>query len=183
MTECQPRVGRRITAAVAVLAVLLTSAVSSADTRVWAGVGAANLSTVGDGGLWGPAAQLGVNLGLGEFWALTADVGGSHHFANAEQELPADRVGALSLGLRYNLDVFKYVPYLGLAVTGFLDAPLVDDAALQTNLGAKLSLGAEWRFSRTWSVGFRGELHAMATDLSRYPVYSIVGFDFGVHFR
>lgn len=89
----------------------------------------------------------------------------------------------LGFGVRYNLDVFTYVPYAGLGITGYIDTPLVDDGPAATNLGAKFIIGVDWRFDRHWSLGFKAELHALATDLGRYPIYSTVGLNVAWHFR
>lgn len=158
-------------------------ATASADGRLWLEADAANLNTVGEGGLWGPGLQVGAQLGLTEFWAVFADLGSSYHFEDTEAELPDDLVTQLSAGIRYNLDVFTYVPYAGFGVTGYLDTPIVDDGPANTNLGAKFVLGVDWRWDRYWSLGFKAALHALATDLDRYPVYSTVGANISWHFR
>lgn len=161
----------------------MVPAVSVAETSVFAAGHLANLTTLRRGGVLGPGAQLGVNVGIGDFFAITADVGGSYHFPNKEDEIPGDRVMSVAAGLRYNFDVFKYVPYAGLAGTFYLDAPLVEAAIPRTNAGGKLFVGLDWRFHRFWSVGLRGELHVLATDFSRFPVYTQVGLAGAYHFR
>lgn len=173
----------RITAALAAFAVFATPSDAAAETSLWAAGHLANLTTLRRGGVLGPGGQVGVNVGISDFFALTADVGGSYHLANAKDEIPATRVLSLSAGLRYNFDVFKYVPYAGLAATGYIDAPRVDSSIARANAGGKLFLGVDWRFQRHWSVGFRGELHSLLTDLSRFPVYTLVGLSAAYYFR
>ena len=183
MFQCQPHRKPLIAAAFAALTALSIPATAGADGSVWTAAHLANLTTLRRGGVIGLGGQLGVNVDLSQYFALTGDVGFSHHFPNEKDEIPGDRVAAVAGGLRYNFDVFKYVPYAGLAVAGYLDAPLVDGANSQVNAGAKLFLGVDWRFHRYWSVGFRGELHSLLTDLSRFPVYTLVGGSFAYHFR
>jgi hypothetical protein len=167
----------------AVFAALSFPTAAFADGRVWAAGHLANLTTLRRGGVLGPGAELGLGVDLSEFFALSADVTASHHFPNEEDEIPGDRVLGASLGIRYNLDVFKYVPYVGVSATGYLDAPLVDDAEVGANAGAKLFLGIDWRFHRHWSVGFHGELHALLAGTSEFPVYTLVGLSGAYHFR
>lgn len=183
MKQSQQGQIRRFSAYFAALAVFATAAPAAADGSVWTAAHIANLTTLRRGGVLGPGAQVGGTLGLGQFFALTADVAASHHFPNAEDEIPGDRVFSGSLGIRYNFDVFKYVPYAGLAGAFYVDAPLVSETPAQPNAGGKLFLGVDWRFHRHWSFGFHGELHALLTDLSRFPVYTLAGLSFGYHFR
>lgn len=173
----------RFAAFFAAFAALSSAASASAETSLWTAGHLANLTTLRRGGVLGPGAQLGVNVGISDFFALTADAGASYHFANEADEIPGDRVVSLAAGLKYNFDVFKYVPYAGLAATAYLDAPLVAGISAQANAGAKLFLGVDWRFHRFWSVGARGELHTMLTDLGRFPVYTLVGLSASYHFR
>lgn len=183
MRDCQQAQKWRITAILAVFLTLQSPAIATAETSIWAAGHLANLTTLRRGGVLGPGAQLGLNVGFSEFFAFTADAGASYHFPNAEDEIPGDRVMSLTAGLRYNFDVFKYVPYGGLAAAYYLDAPLVEAAIPRSNFGAKLFLGVDWRFHRFWSVGVRGELHVLLTDLSRYPVYTQVGLAGTYYFR
>lgn len=184
--DALPRPARHCFAVVAAL--LCASALSwpaeaRADGQLYLGPVAANLNTLGDGGLWGLGGRFGGQLSMGDFWGVFADVAGSYHFENTDEELPADVVSVLSAGLRYNLDIFAYVPYIGLGATAYLDAPLVDGESAQANAGAKFLLGVDWRYDRFWSLGFAAEIHALLTDLDRYPVYSQVGAYLGYHFR
>lgn len=160
------------------------------ELGLWAGVGAANLNTVKSGGLWGPGVQIGVHYQISDFWMLSSSFGASHHFESSELQsdestivFPADTVMDASLRLRYLIDIVKYIPYFGLGPTLYLDLPRVDDAEPLVNLGASLVLGVDWRYSRHASVGIFAELHAIASDLGRYPVYSIAGFRYVTHFR
>lgn len=184
MLHCQPaRICRipALFAALIAIGVVATPRESAADTSVWAAGHLANLTTLRSGGVLGPGAQVGVNIGLNDFFALTVDGIASYHFANEEAEIDASRVFGLAAGLQYNFDIFKYVPFAGVAATAYLDAPLV--ASVSANAGAKLFLGVDWRFHRFWSVGLRGELHALLTDLNTFPVYTLIGLSASYHFK
>ena len=168
------------------------------ELGIWAGTGAANLNTVKRGGLWGPEVQVGLHYQISDFWMVSTSFAASHHF-EAEEEVndeeriifPADTVIAASFRLRYLIDIVKYIPYFGLGPTLYLDVPVVAAEAGQPasssdanlNLGASAVLGMDWRYSRYSSVGVFAELHAVASDLGRYPVYSVAGFRFVKHFR
>lgn len=167
----------------AALTVFVIPSIATADGSVWVAGHLANLTTLRQGGVLGPGAQLGADLELSQFFALTVDAAASHHFANEAEEIPPDRVLSGSLGLRYNFDVFKYVPYAGIAGTGYLDTPLTAMPSTRANAGGKLFLGVDWRFHRYWSTGFRGELHALLTAVDTFPVYTLVGFRVAYHFR
>lgn len=183
MWQCQPTPTARFAAYFAVFLLFVCPRAAKADGAVWAGAGLANLTTLNAGGVLGPGVQLGGSVGIGEFFAITADVVGSHHFENRQNEIPSDRVLAASLGIRYNFDVFKYVPYAGLAAAAYLDAPSVSDAPVNANAGGKLFLGVDWRFHRNWSFGPNAELHTLLTDLSRFPVFTFIGVNVAHHFR
>ena len=184
---CQPDALSRALAPLAVAVLGLGALVWPGDARgegqIYLGPVAANLNTLGEGGLWGAGGRVGGQLALGDFWGVFADVGASYHFEDAEQELAADVVSVASAGVRYNLDVFTYVPYVGLGATAYLDTPLVDGAPARATAGAKFLHGVDWRYDRFWSLGAAAEIHALLTDLDRYPVYSQVGVYVGYHFR
>lgn len=183
MVQCQPAPTRRFAAIFAGLLLFAIPQIATADGRVWAGAGLANLTSFDDGSLPGPGAQLGLGLDLSEFFALSLDATSSYHFGDADRELPADRVASAALGLRYNFDVFKYVPYAGLAAAAYLDAPAVSGSTVEANFGVKLFLGVDWRFHRFWSVGFHGELHALLTQVQDFPVYTFLGLNAAYHLR
>lgn len=170
-------------AATCVFVSAVSAPAAADDGRLWLELDGANLNTVGEGGIWGPGLQLGGQWNATDFWAVYADLGTSYHFGDEELGFRDDLVTAVSVGVRYNLDVFTYVPFVGLGVAGYLDTPLVDDGPANTNLGGKIVVGVDWRFDRSWSAGFKAELHALATDLGRYPVYSTIGLNVAWHFR
>lgn len=183
MVECQPSRFARFATYLAVFTAVSFPALAHADGRIWAAGHVANLTTLRRGGVLGPGAELGLGVDISEIFSLTADLHASHHFPNEAEEIPGDRVLGASLGVRYNLDVFTYVPYVGLAATGYLDAPLAEGAGVGANAGGKLFLGVDWRFHRHWSIGFHGELHALLAGNSQFPVYTLAGLSAAYHFR
>ncbi len=183
MVQCQPSLKSLSAACFAGFAVLLAAVPARAEVWLWAGPTIANLTTVRAGGQLGPGAQLGVGVELSESFAVVVDAAASHHPAAPESELPADRVLATSLGLRYDFDVFTYVPYGGIAGAFYLDVPAVTDAIPATNAGGKAFLGVDWRWHRNWSVGAHAELHLLLTDLNRFPVYNFFGLNLAYHIR
>lgn len=154
-----------------------------------AALGGANLNTVKHGGIWGPGLQLTAQYSFDEFWMIAITASGSHHFESMSTDkensiiIPADTVLNTSFRLVYLIDIVEYIPYFGLGPTLYMDVPRIDGAEAQTNLGASLIFGVDWRYSRYYSLGAFGELHALATDLNRYPVYSFVGFRWTYHLR
>lgn len=157
------------------------------EGEFWFGPAAANLSDF-EVGVWGVGGQAGAQWQFDDFWGLFADYTLTYHFSadpvsEEGETIPADLVNALGVGIRYNLDLFTYVPYFGLAAMGYLDAPQIADEGLNANAGAKLVLGVDYRYDREWSFGLAGEIHALVSDLSRYPVYTVLSVNLGYHFR
>lgn len=162
--------------------VALSSPASANEGQFWVGPGVGNLTDFSVG-LWGVGGQAGAQWKFSDFWALTGDYTLTYHFGDDSQEIPSDLVNAVGIGLRYNLDVFTYVPYIGLSAMGYLDAPQVADASLEANAGGKFVVGVDYRYSRSWSIGFSGEIHALLSDLSRYPVFTLMTVHIGYNFR
>lgn len=135
----------------------------------------ANLNDLGAEGLWGLGGLVGVEWAFSDYWAAVLDVGASYHFASEEREIPAQLVSALGVGLRYNIDVFTYVPWVAVSAVGYYHAPLLEDSNNQVAAGARVSFGVDYRLDRHWAVGVFADLHAPFTDLQRYPIYSNVG--------
>lgn len=155
----------------------------SGEGHVYAGPSAANANALGGFGHWGPGAQLGLVLGLSDFWRFTAGLEGSYHFEDADEEIPSFAVLGAFIGLRYALDVFTYIPYVGLAVTTFAAGPPTSPDGGGFELGAKLTVGLDYRFSRFWSLGVLADLHASLTEPAEFPLYSSINLQLGYHFR
>jgi hypothetical protein len=167
----------------------LSSSSASAFTgegHVYLGPSAANATALGGWGHWGIGAQLGLVLGLSDFLKLSAGLEGSYHFADrSDPEQPIDPFGVAGafVGARYALDVFTYVPYVGLAITTFAAGPPTSPDGGGFDLGAKLTLGLDYRFSRFWSFGILADLHASLTEPANFPLYSSVNLHLARHFR
>jgi hypothetical protein len=88
------------------------------------------------------------------------------------------------VGLRYNLDVFAYVPYVAVSMVLHQRGPVADlgERPIST-LGAKASLGLDWRFTRNWSVGGRVELHAVGSSPRQFPAFGTLQGVLSYHFR
>ncbi len=179
----------RLHKVIAVVSFAMISMVASpswADGSVYAGLGGANLTDLGSSGLFGLGGQFGARYDLTEYWAAFADIGGSYHFEKVESEeltLPAQIVSHVSAGVRYNLDVFTYVPWASLALAGYLDTPTTSEGSTNVNAGLKVGLGVDWRLDRFWSVGLYADIHALLTNLDVFPVYSQFGLNLTHHFR
>jgi hypothetical protein len=172
------------------LMVLSAPAAASASdgyAQFWGGLNLANANAASDGAQWGPGAQVGARFGISDFWSIIGGVGGSYHLET--EDAPASEVLGLFGGFRYNLDVFQYIPYVGLSVENFIFAPPDEpDAEGQTGetrsmVGGKFSVGMDWRYSRNWSVGGMVELHAPLVDPANFPIYSTIGLNVAYHFR
>lgn len=135
----------------------------------------ANLNDLGAEGLWGLGGQIGAEWAFSDYWAAVVDGGASYHFESTEREIPAQLVSAVALGLRYNIDVFTYVPWVSVSAVGYHNAPLLEDTENQVAGGARVSFGVDYRVDRHWAVGVFADIHAPFTDLQRYPIYSNVG--------
>ncbi len=161
----------------------IQASASDGYAQLWSGLALANANGVTDNGQWGPGAQLGARVGITDFWSITGGVEGSYHFAETEDDIPSSEVLGLFGGFRYNLDIFQYVPYLGLSIENFILAPPDAPGESRAGVGAKLSVGVDWRYSREWSLGGMIELHAPLTDPGDFPIYSTLGVNLAYHFR
>src|SRR5690606_36690547 len=133
----------------------------SGEATAWYGPSVAYLTASDTGLRWGPGGKLGLQLGLNDFWKLAVGLEGSYHFAGTDDgvEVPATPETGAFVGARYELDIFTYVPYAGLVLTGFLDPPLASSTPDGPVLGAKLILGVYWRTCRYWSLAVLAEIH------------------------
>lgn len=156
---------------------------SDGEARIWGQLGAANAHGVGDDGQWGPTLQLGAAAGITDFWVIAGGIEGSYHFAENADDIPSHEVVGLFAGFRYNLDIFKYVPYLGLSLVNYFSRPPFSAGDEGGGLGAKLSVGVDWRYDRNWSAGGMIELHAPLSDPADFPIYSTIGINLSYHFR
>jgi hypothetical protein len=176
-------------AAVALVVFVFVSALpadasaSKGYARTWAGVMGANVNTASERGQWGPGLELGFGAGITDFWSVIATAQGSYHLALEDEGIDAAPVAALGAGFRYNLDVFKYVPYLGLAVNTFVVKPAPGDGALRGDVSLRGTIGCDWRYDRNWSVGVKVDIHSPLTAPGNFPIYSTAGINLAYHFR
>ncbi len=169
----------------AVALVALPNSTHAADGQVWGGLAVANANDGADGGQWGPGAQLGFRAGISDFWSFVGGVDTSYHFSSTDDDLevPSAEVLGLFGGFRYNLDIFQYIPYVGLSLVNFAAAPPTEPGEEVSRVAAKLSVGVDWRYSREWSVGGVVELHAPLDEPDAFPFYSTLGVNLAYHFR
>jgi hypothetical protein len=186
------RVSRTLLATLFILATaapLLTptdAAASQGDASVWLGAGLSNAPAVNDDPLLGTAGELGLNIDINDFWSLDFGFQSTVHFGRDFDNSSVDGFYAQHLfaGFRYNLDIFTFVPYLGMSAVAFIPGPPPDPAsAVQPAVGGKLNIGVDWRFARHWSTGLRAELHLLSSSLDRFPSYNMVGWRVTYHFR
>ncbi|MEZ4460457.1 MAG: hypothetical protein R3E66_12185 [bacterium] len=171
----------------ALLVALLTSAAASdaaaAEGRLRLAPTFADLNGLGAEGLWGLGGQAGFEWGFADYWAAVVDATGSYHFADDEREIPAQLVTAVALGLRYNIDIFTYVPWISVSGVSYFNQPLVEGLESNVNAGARVGFGVDYRMDRDFAVGVFGELHAPFSDIQNYPIYSNVGINVAWIFR
>ncbi len=153
------------------------------EGEAWFGPSLANLNALEGGSNWGPGLQAGALLELTDFWRIAGGLEASYHFADSEREIPAHFVYGGFLGLRYALDVFQYVPFVGLALTAYPNRPPRTLDQTGFDLGAKLTIGVDWRRSRSWSFGALTEIHLALSEPSEFPIYSTINLHFAYHFR
>lgn len=159
---------------------------SPGEAQVWGGAAITNANKVGTGGQWGLGLQLGALADITDFWSIFGGVDTGHHFAtslDSDTELPAAQILGVFAGFRYNLDLFKYVPYVALSIENYIATPPIDPGESVPNVGAKLSVGMDWRFDRHYSLGALIELHTTIEDIADLPIYSTLGANFTYHFR
>lgn len=168
----------------------LSTPAMAADGDITLGLGPswADLPFRGDEGQSGPGGDLWVEYELDRFWGLTAGVGHSYQLSlPAEGDsagTPGQHITSLWFGALYKLDVATYVPFASLGATAYLANPtLTDKDDQEVHAGARMSLGIDWRRYRSWSLGIEFNLHAFATDLGDYPVYSKALLRMNYHFE
>lgn len=143
----------------------------------------ADLNDLGAEGLWGLGAQVGFEWAFSDFWAVVVDGTGSYHFADDEREIPAQLVSSAALGLRYNIDIFTYVPWVSVSGVGYLNSPMLEDSTQDVAVGARIGFGVDYRIDRDMAVGVFADIHAPFSDIQNYPIYSNIGFNFAWIFR
>lgn len=178
--------------AVAAAALLLATLPASAyagrtESRLWLGAGTAFVRAGTNDMQWGPSGQLGFQITLSELWSLQLALDAAYPLSTTVGQgddavtLPATLIAGGSAGVIYNFDVFTYIPFLGLALTGWGAAPPVSRDARGPDLGLKLSLGLLYRPERDWSVGAVIDLHTSLLAIGDFSLASSASLQASYH--
>ncbi len=158
------------------------------DLRASAAIGAANAQPTSQFAQWGFAGQLDIDASINDFWGIHAGLEGAYHLRREGTDpiTPASTVANAWAGVRYNFDVFAYVPYIGLAAVGYLNAPPTtapNEQATAPGAGAKLTMGLLWRPRRSWSYGASIDLHGAVPALTNFGLWATLTFRIAYHWR
>ena len=116
----------------------------------------------------GTSFGLHYSYGLSDAFNLLADGGTSLLFAGTPSMATVSNV---NVGIGYVLDVLSWVPWAGIEAGGY--AMTADPAGgTQVFPGASLSLGVDYRFSRSWAAGIVLRQHLLFTRDSTLPSFS-----------
>ena len=110
--------------------------------------------------MWSDAFGLRAGYSLGEIQSK------DHHF----------RIQQVQLGLRYQLDVFHYVPWIDVAPT--LHVTSGDPRAPEAGVGLSFGVGFDYLVDDHWSVGFSSHM-AQLGGSDRFPSYLHAGARLG----
>ena len=124
---------------------------SEGEATVWTAVEGANASdTAPDDPQFGIGGQAGISFGISDFWTLTFGTEVAYHpsISPDDEQISSLTVHNLFGGFRYNLDIFTYVPYAKLSAVTYTAAPLLDVGSQRPTVGAKLTVGVDWRFDK-----------------------------------
>lgn len=121
----------------------------------------------------GVGLSFGYRYGLTDFWTLLADA--TYAFFPAEVE----HLSFVRVGATYTIDALEWVPWVGLAVGGYV----LPDADSRFDGGASVGVGVDYRPQRGWSVGVDVWYHALFTHLDRTPATLTVGLRLSWYLR
>lgn len=102
---------------------------------------------------------------LDDFWGIRAGYGFGHHRGKGQ----AFDAHQLSAGLRYQLDVFHYVPWIDLSPALYL-VPDEGGPGAGAHFGVAAGLGFDRLLDPRWSVGFSARYHQLFGQ-ERFPAY------------
>lgn len=121
----------------------------------------------------GGLAGLDAGYAFTDFWVLR----GGYALGEHRSKGAAFRVHQASVGVRYQLDVFEYVPWLSLSPTAYYVTG--DDVAPQGfSGGVQAGLGFDWLMSESWALGFAARYHRLFGN-DRFPAYLTLGARLG----
>lgn len=155
------------------------------EKQLWSGVSATVSQPGTENRQVGPGLQLGFDLSVAERWGVRAGLDASYQLGRTALELPAAPISDLFIGVRYNFDTFKYVPYASAELVGYLTSPPMGTPAapgVAPALGTRLKIGVLWRPSRNTSMGARIQMTG-ASNFRDASLTGAFGFDVGYHWR
>lgn len=147
-------------------------AASAAEGEHSLSVGPRYAGVVAAGGAGGEDAHgigvaFGYRYGLSDFFSLLAD--GGYAILPAEVE----HLAFVRVGATYTIDALEWVPWLGLAVGGYV-AP---DPDARLDGGASVGVGLDYRPQRSWSIGLDFWYHALFRHLDQIPAVFTAGLN------
>ncbi len=105
------------------------------------------------------------------FWAIRGGITHGEHRSKGD----AFSVTQATLGARYQLDVFTYVPWVDVSGASYA-AGGTDSRDLSA--GYALGFGFDYLLDPTWSLGFAGRYHQVFGN-ERFPAYVTLGARLG----
>jgi hypothetical protein len=106
------------------------------------------------------------------FWALRGGYTYADHHAKGDNF----RVQQISVGGRYRLDVFEYVPWLEISPAVFFSSGGSGPSAFDA--GVEAGLGIDWLLGETWSVGMAARYFRLFGE-EQFPAYLLAGLRLG----
>lgn len=160
------------------------STAHAVDGAAWLSLGGSSLQPGKPYRQLGVGAQLGLNLSIQERWGLQAGADVMRYVAASEFEIAPLLITDGFVGVRYNLDYFKYVPYLSVNAVVFAPNTLIvgepEQGQVAARFGSRLTLGMLWRPRRHWSLGGHLDLTGSIPD---FGLSSALWIDLGYHWR
>jgi hypothetical protein len=149
------------------IALLAASARAAQDEHALSlGPRYAGVFTTGDDA-HGVGLAVGYRYGLSDFFTLLVD--GGYAVLPAEPE----HFAFVRVGATYTIDALEWVPWLGLALGGYV-APNPD---ARLDGGASAGVGLDYRAQREWSVGVEVWYHALFRQLDTVPAVLTAGLN------
>ena len=121
---------------------------------------------------WGIGGQLALAVALDGFWSVVAAGEGAWHPSIEDPQRASFSVYGASIGARYNLDVFAYIPYLTIAGVFWGATPPGPEDDPEPAAALKVSLGLDWRPARAWGLGAALELYSPPSSAGSLDLYS-----------
>jgi hypothetical protein len=113
--------------------------------RVGGGIGVETLP----GSDIGPALGVHTAYGVSDYFDLHLEILGSQHGG-----VDATRIGSASLGISYKIDVFQWIPYVGVSAGAYYyDGTPGPHGEHGFEPGASVGGGLDYLFSRSFSMG------------------------------